>query len=133
MTITLDTRILVSALVFPGGLSEAALQRIVEEVDELLLSKSIADEVLEVLARKFGRDTEELSRVAVFLSTIATLVSPRRRLRVGKDDRDNRVLERAQTGRAQAIVIGDGSLLAVDDLRGGRLISLRDYLDDRTV
>ncbi len=131
MKVVFDTNILVSALVFPGGRGEAALQRIIEEQDELILSRPILDELLGILARKFSRDAEELSRVAVFLSTLATFVSPRRRLQVVKDDPDNRVLECALTGRAQAIITGDHMLLALDSFRGVRLISLHDYLDDR--
>jgi predicted nucleic acid-binding protein len=54
--VVFDTNILVSALVFPGGRGEAALQRIIEEQDELVLSKPIVDELLGILARKFSRD-----------------------------------------------------------------------------
>ena len=129
MRVVFDTNILVSALVFPGGRGEAALQRIIEERDELVLSKPILDELLGILARKFSRDAEELARVAVFISTLATFVSPRRRLRVVKDEPDNRVLECALTGRAQAIVTGDRALLALHNFRGVRLLSLREYLD----
>jgi putative PIN family toxin of toxin-antitoxin system len=128
--VVFDTNILVSAVVFPGGRGEAALQRIVEEQDELVLSKPILDELLGVLARKFSRDAEELARVAVFISTLATIVKPRRRLRVVEDEPDNRVLECALTGRAQAIVTGDRALLALHVFRGVRLLSLRDYLAD---
>jgi uncharacterized protein len=127
--VVFDTNILVSALVFPGGRGEAALQRIIEDQDELILSKPILDELLGILARKFARDAEELSRVAVFISALATFVSPRRRLRVVNDDPDNRVLECALTGRAQAIVTGDHVLLALESFRGVRLLSLREYLD----
>lgn len=129
MRVVFDTNILVSALVFPGGRGEAALQRIIEERDELVLSKPILDELLGILARKFSRDAEELSRIAVFMSTVATFVSPRRKLRVVKDDPDNRVLECALTGRAKAIVTGDRMLLALETFRGVRLLSLREYLN----
>jgi uncharacterized protein len=128
--VVFDTNILVSALVFPGGRGDAAVQRIIEEQDELVLSKPILDELLGILARKFSRDAEELARVAVLLSEVATIVSPRRRLRVVKDEPDNRVLECALTGRAQAIVTGDHALLALRNFRGVRLLSLRDYLDE---
>jgi uncharacterized protein len=127
--VVFDTNILVSALLFPGGRGEAALRRIMEERDELVLSKPILDELLATLGRKFSRDAEELARVAVFMSTIATFVSPRRKLRVVKDEPDNRVLECALAGRAQAIVTGDRALLALHDFRHVRLLSLRDYLD----
>lgn len=119
-----------SALVFPGGRAETALLRVIEERDELLLSKPILDELLGVLAGKFSRDAEELARVAVFLSEITVQVRPRRRLQVVKDDPDNRVLECAVTGRAEAIVTGDKALLSLGEYGGVRIRSLRDYLGD---
>ena len=129
MRVVFDTNILVSALVFPGGRGEAALQRIIDEHDQLVLSKPILDELLGILARKFARDAEELARVAVLFSALATFVTPRRSLRVVKDDPDNRVLECALTGRVEAIVTGDRALLALGDFRGVRLLSLREFLD----
>lgn len=128
MKVVFDTNILVSALVFPGGRAEAALLRIIEEHDQLLLSKPILDELLGVLARKFSRDAEELARIAVILSELALTVRPRQKLRVVKDDPDNRVLECALAGRADAIVTGDSALLELGEFRGVRVISLREYL-----
>jgi len=128
MKVVFDTNILVSALVFPGGRAEAALLRIIEEHDQLLLSKPILDELLGVLARKFSRDAEELARIAVFLSELALTVRPRQKLRVVVDDPDNRVLECALAGRADAIVTGDSALLELGAFRGVRVISLRAYL-----
>ena len=129
MRVVFDTNILVSALVFPGGRGEAALRRIVEERDELVLSKPILDELLGILGRKFARDPEELAHVAVFLSDLAQYVRPRRKLKVAKDEPDNRILECALTGRAKAIVTGDHALLSLREYGGVRIISLRDYLD----
>ncbi|MGH9784950.1 MAG: putative toxin-antitoxin system toxin component, PIN family, partial [Terriglobia bacterium] len=128
LKVVFDTSILVSAPVFPGGRGEAALLRVVEERDQLLLSKPILNELLGVLARKFSRDAEELARVAVLLSEIATTVMPRRKLRVVKDDPDNRALECAVAGRAEAIVKGDQELLELREYRGVRIVGLRDYL-----
>ena len=128
MKVVFDTNILVSALVFPGGRAEAALLRIMEEHDQLLLSKPILDELLGVLARKFSRDAEELARAAVLLSELALTVRPRQKLRVVQDDPDNRVLECAIAGRADAIVTGDSALLELGEFRGVRVISLREYL-----
>jgi uncharacterized protein len=127
--VVFDTNILVSALVFPGGSGEAALQRIVDELDELVISKPILDELLGVLARKFSRDAEELAHVAVLISELAHAVKPRRRIRLLKDDPDNRILECATTGRADAIVTGDKDLLEIGEYRGVRILSLREYLN----
>jgi uncharacterized protein len=128
--VVFDTSILVSALVFPGGRGEAALLRVAEERDRLLLSRAILDELLGVLARKFARDTEELARVALLLSELSIPVKPRRRLRVVKDDPDNRILECAVAGSADAIVTGDADLLELREYQGIRIISLRAYLGD---
>jgi putative PIN family toxin of toxin-antitoxin system len=127
LKVVFDTNVLVAGLVFPGGQGELALQRVVDERDRLLLSKSILDELLDVLARKFSRDIEELARAAVFLSELGTMVRPRRRLRILQDEPDNRILECALAGKADAIVTGDHALLALREFRGIRVITLRDY------
>jgi len=130
LRVVFDTNILVSALVFPGGRGEEALHRIVEERDELVLSKPILDELLGILGRKFAREAEELAHAAVFLSELALMVKPRRRLHVVKDEPDNRILECAIAGRADAVVTGDRALLKLHEYRGVRILSLREYLDD---
>ena len=129
MKVVFDTNVLVSALAFPGGRGEAALRRIIEEQDALLISRPILDELLGVLARKFARDGEELARIAVFLSDLAETVRPRARLRVVADDPDNRILECAVAGHADAIVTGDRALLALGTFRNIRLLTLAGYLD----
>jgi putative PIN family toxin of toxin-antitoxin system len=126
--VVFDTNILVSALVFPGGQGEAALRRIITQTDQLLLSRPILDELLDVLGRKFARDAEELAHVAVFLSELAVVVAPKRRLRVVKDEPDNRILECAVAGRAEAIVTGDKALLALKRYGDTHILALRDYL-----
>ena len=129
MKVVFDTNVLIAALVFPGGRGEAALHRIVEEKDHLVISKPILDELLGVLARKFARDAEALSHAAVFLGELGVIVTPRRRLHIVKDDPDNRIIECAVAGRADAIVTGDRALLALGEYKGVRIISLREYLD----
>jgi len=128
LKVVFDTNILVSALVFPGGRGEEALANIVEERDELILSKPILDETLGVLARKFARDPDELARIALFLSDLGKTVKPRLRVEVLSDAPDNRVLECAVAGRAHAIVTGDKALLALGVYRGIRVLSLKEYL-----
>jgi len=132
LKVVFDTNILVSALAFPGGLGELALQRIVEERDELLVSRAIIDELLGVLARKFARDAEALARVAVFLAEIGTVVKPERHLKILKDEADNRILECAVAGGAHAIVTGDRALLGLREHAGVRVLSLRQYLEQGT-
>ena len=63
-----------------------------------------------------------------FWSSLWITVKPRRRLQVVKDEPDNRILECALTGRAEVIVTGDHSLLALGEYKGVRIIRLREYL-----
>jgi putative PIN family toxin of toxin-antitoxin system len=126
--VVFDTNILVSALVLPGGKGEEALLRVVRGGDRLIVSRAILDELLVVLARKFARNREELARVAVFVSEIGELVHPRRRVRLLKDDADNRILECATAGEAGVIVTGDRALLGLGEFEGTRIIRLREYL-----
>jgi len=129
MRVVFDTNVLVSALVFPGGQGEAALRRIVEGTDQLVLSRAVLDELLAVLGRKFARDAEELAHVAVFITELSKVVAPRRRLQVVKDDPDNRILECALAGKADAIVTGDRALLALGTFAGIPVLTLASYLE----
>ena len=128
MRIVFDTNIFISALVFPGGSAEKALHRIIDGIDELVLSKSILDELLGVLARKFGRDREQLARTAVLLAELATVVKAGRRLEVLADEADNRILECAVADKADLIVTGDRDMLALGEYEGIRIATLRAYL-----
>lgn len=131
MRVVFDTNVLVAALVFPGGRGEAALRRVVEGQDELLLSKATLDEPLSVLGRKFARDAEELAHVAVFLAELSRMVAPRRRLRVLADEPDNRILECALAGKADVIVTGDKALLALGAFEGMPVVPLATYLGQK--
>ena len=52
----------------------------------------------------------------------------KRRLRIVMDDPDNRILECALAGNAQAIVTGDKELLALKLFEGIDLMTLASYL-----
>lgn len=124
-----DTNFFISALAIPGSRAEAAILRAAEGEVQLLISKAIIHEVADVLARKLGRDTEQVSRVMVFLSELAQIVTPRRRLKVLRDEPDNRILECAATGKADVIVTGDRAMLGLGEYRGIRILSLKEFLD----
>jgi len=127
--VVFDSNVLIAGLIFPGRQAEKAIARIIDGDDRLIVSKRIVDKVLGVLARKFGRDREELARIAVLLVEIGELVMPNETLRVQNDDADNRILECALAGDAEAIVSGDRELLALGIFEGIPLLSLRSYLE----
>ena len=129
MRVVFDSNILISALLFPGGRADAAVENILDGIDNLVISRPIIREVLSVLASKFSRDKEEISRVAVVLGEMGEIVEPSRRLSVFPDEPDNRILECAVEGKAMVIVTGDKAMLAIGEYEGIRLTKLADYLD----
>ena len=128
MRVVFNTNIYVSALVLPGSQADIALARILDGHDALLISKDIIDELLTTLARKFSRDNEALSQVAVVLAEAAQVVTPGKRLRVLADEPDNRILECAEAGEADCIVTGDKAMLKLGFYGHIQIISLRQYL-----
>jgi len=126
--VVFDTNILISAFAIPGGSAEKAVLKITENDIHLVISKAIIHELLDVLARKFARDAEELARVAVYLSELGEMVSPKRKIKILKDDPDNRILECAIAGRADMIVTGDQAMLRLGKYEGIRIITLKEFL-----
>ncbi len=128
MRVVFDTNIFISALVIPGSLAEKAIFKIIEGEDSLIISKEVINEILSVLSTKFGRDREAISRVAVNLSELAELVNPFKRIRVFKDEFDNRILECALCGKADVIVTGDKEMVRLKEYQGVKIITLKGCL-----
>ena len=133
MKAVFDTNIFVSALAIPGGQAERAVDLVIDARVNLCISKEIIHEVLRVLAQKFSKGPEELSRTAIFLSELAELIIPRKKLAVLDDEPDNRILECAVTGHADVIVTGDRAMLNLKKYQEIRILSLRQFLDEISI
>lgn len=133
MKAVFDTNIFVSAFAIPGGRAERAIDLVIDARVNLCLSKEIIHEVLGVLAQKFSKGPEELARTAVFLSELAELVVPRKKLAILNDGSDNRILECAVTGHADIIVTGDRAMLDLRKYQEIRILSLRQFLDEISI
>jgi len=127
--VVFDTNIYISAFAIKGGRAQEALLKVIEGQDRLLISKPIISELLAVLAGKFSRDREQLARVAVFLTETGELIYPRRKITILQDEPDNRILECADAGRANAIVTGDQAMLKLGIFKEVRILSLKNYLE----
>lgn len=76
MKVTFDTNILVSAFEFPYGRAAQVLLNIRSERDLMFISCPIINELLRVLADKFGRTEVELEEIRVFIQQFGHLVTP---------------------------------------------------------
>jgi len=126
--VVFDTNIFISAFAIPGSQAEKAMLKIIEGVDILVISKEIISEVLSVLSSKFSRDKEGLSHVAVILSELGELAKPIQKISIFKNDPDNRILECAIHGKADALVTGDKEMLRLREYSGIKIIGLKEYI-----
>lgn len=111
MRAILDTNVLISAFVFPGGKPEAVYRLALEGRLEIGTSRSLLAEFGRVLEQKFGWDPDRVEDAVAQLTRIATVVEPGEVVQVVADDR---VLEAGRAFDADVIVSGDRHLL---DLR----------------
>jgi putative PIN family toxin of toxin-antitoxin system len=119
-----DTNVLVSALIFPGGAPEAVYRAALDGRVELVTSRPLLAELGRVLGEKFGWAPERAAEAVEQLVRVATVVEPREQVaEVDADPADNRVLEAAAAGDAEAIVSGDRHLLALAVWRGIRIVA----------
>lgn len=127
--ITLDSNILISALMFGGNplhLLEMALNN---EID-LFISDGILEETLRVLRDKFDLSAERLSEAEQYINTCTVRANTTRRIDVIKDDPDdNRVLECAEAAACQAIITGDSHLLRLSKFGEIEIMTVRSFLD----
>ena len=114
MRAVLDTNVLVSAFLFPGGAPEAVYRLALDQELELISSRTLLAELGAVLESKFGWNSERTEYAVAQLTRIATLVEPSVAVsEIAADPADNRVPEAAEAGGAEVIVSGDRHLLAL--------------------
>ena len=119
MRIVLDTNVLISAFVFPGGTPEEVYRLVLEGKVELITSRPLLAELGSILTSKFGWQRDRVEDVVSQILRIAEVVKPTKKLLViTADPSDNRVLEAALEGRAETVVSGDRHLLQLESWRG---------------
>ena len=119
MKVVLDTNVLISALVFPGGLPGKIYGLALEGEIALVTSAPLLVELARVLANKFGWARSRIDRALKQLLRVAELVEPSVTINeVRADPADNRVLEAAAESNAEVIVSGDRHLVRLKAWRG---------------
>ncbi|MFH1408457.1 MAG: putative toxin-antitoxin system toxin component, PIN family [Nanoarchaeota archaeon] len=116
MRITVDTNILISAT-FWHGAPEKVISAVEDGRIQLLLSEELIKEYVRVLnydgIRKHMKEQSIVLKQAIKkIIAIATIIQPKTKLDVIKDDPDdNKILECALSGNADCVISGDKHLL----------------------
>jgi putative PIN family toxin of toxin-antitoxin system len=120
----LDTNVLISAFVFPGGAPEQVYRRVLEGRITLITSQPLLRELGRVLTEKFAWESPYAEEVVTQLVRVAVVVDPTEQIAdITDDPADNRVLEAAAEGDAEVIVSGDRHLLTLGTWRGIRVLT----------
>lgn len=129
MRVVLDTNVLVSAILFPGGAPEAVLRLGLEKRIQLVTSPTLLTEFARVLVEKFGHSNAQAQERLRRVIAVSDIVKPHETVReIAQDPEDDRVLEAALAARAEAIVSGDKHLLQLGTWRGIRIFRPADFL-----
>ncbi|HEX4400129.1 MAG TPA: putative toxin-antitoxin system toxin component, PIN family [Galbitalea sp.] len=123
--VLLDTNVIVSALIFPQSAPALAVSMVIE-VEQLVLTQWILDELGDVVGRKWP---DRLGALELFLSTVGYEL-----LAVGssgvqiRDVDDQPILDAAISAGVDVIVTGDKDFLALE-IDKPRILTVRGYLD----
>jgi len=129
--VVVDTNVLVSALVFPGGAPEQVYRLAIEGRITLVTSPPLLAEPGRVLTQKCGWRDDYLRAALAQIVRIGEIVEPVERLNIIVDDPDDdRVLEAAQAAGAALIVSGDGHLLSLGHWSEVAIVSPAEFLAD---
>lgn len=124
-----DTNIYISALMF-GGLPGTVLDLGLAGAIQLIASAEILDELNGKLRGKFRVEAEDATRIRLRLEQAAEVIVPGISLdEVPDDPDDNRILECAVVGRADAIISGDRHLLRLGSYAGIPIMTARRFLE----
>jgi putative PIN family toxin of toxin-antitoxin system len=133
MRAILDTNVLISAYVFPGGTPEAVYRLALEGQLEIGTSRTLLAELGRVLGQKFGWMPDRVEAAVAQVARIAAVVEPGETVRVvTADPADDRVLEAARAFGADVIVSGDRHLLDLGTWIGIEIISPAELIARRS-
>jgi uncharacterized protein len=126
----LDTNLLVSRLLAPSGTAARAVDRALA-TGVLLVSEATLTELAQVLARpRFDPYVTHAEREHFLrlLGGVSRMVHITRRIQACRDAKDDKFLDVAINGEADAIVTGDKDLLVLNPFHGIPIVIATEFL-----
>jgi putative PIN family toxin of toxin-antitoxin system len=118
MHAVIDTGVLVSALIKPGGATGEVLYALRDGRLTVIYSTDTLVEIIDVLGRpafraKYHIMPEDITALVNLIRLRGELVTPQKKISACRDPKDNKFLEATLAGEADCIVSGDADLLAL--------------------
>jgi putative PIN family toxin of toxin-antitoxin system len=130
MKLVLDTNIFISSFYW-GGNPEKIIQRIIDGVDELYISKEILEEISSVMARpKFKTQRETIESFTKSIDKISKKIVIMGQVKnICRDSEDDNKLECGLLSNADYIITGDDDLLVLKEYANIKIIKPKEYLE----
>ena len=123
MVITFDTNVLLSATLWDGSVAQKLLFDLIRQGIKIYSTTEILSEYQEILKRDFDFSDKEISEIMEKVLVFVTLVNPKTKVNVVKDDPDDDVIiECALESESKYIITYDKHLLNLKEYRGIRII-----------
>jgi putative PIN family toxin of toxin-antitoxin system len=129
--VVVDSNVLISSLLQPSGRTAEVLSAIGGAGGVLLFSDATFEELASRLMRpKFDRYVDQAlrRRFIADLAAVADWVTITGVVRACRDPDDDKILETALNGAADALVTGDADLLTLDPFAGLPILAPREFL-----
>ena len=128
-----DTSIVVRAVLKPLGTVGPILDLLAEKRYLLLYSEATLEEVIDVLVRprlrrRFPLQSRDPQTVVDLILLRGEAVKPRHRLTVCRDPKDDKFLDVAVEGHADALVSGDEDLLVLHPFQAIPIVQPAEFL-----
>jgi putative PIN family toxin of toxin-antitoxin system len=130
MRLVLDANIFISAFYW-GGNPQSIIDRIIEGIDTLFISNEILDEVIDVMSRPKFKSSPEI--IDMYIGTIEKIG---RKIYItgnitgiSRDKDDDSKIECGMMCHADFIITGDDDLLVLEEYKGIKIITPKEYLE----
>jgi hypothetical protein len=131
MKITLDTNVLISALI-KNGKCRTLLFEIIRRKNDLILSRETLAEFIEIARYpKIKRyvDEQDLATLLRDLGSVARIIHTKSKFKIVREDpNDDIVLRTAHDGKAMYVVSGDRHLLNLRRFKRVRIVTVDEML-----
>ena len=128
MKIVIDTNIWISYLL--GSLLQGLDNKIISKEIKIVASSEMLKELAAVLARPKFKEIISYKQIKELFSLIdgyAVIVSPKQKVDVCRDKKDNFLLEVALEAKAEYLVTGDNDLLVLNNFRDIKIVKPKDF------
>ena len=129
--IVIDTNVLVSALIQKGYSYQILYGAFNDSQIQICISKNLFEEYFDVLNRtRFSKYPDFLTNANTLLShleSIAVYFNPKIKINIIKDADDNKLLELAETAKAQFLITGNTNDFTIKSYKTTQIVTPKEY------